>query len=417
MTTPDTPLRPVTPLKHAAFRDSRLAPLLREAAATDLTSVTVPAPPVSTTAARLRRAQVVTVIVLLILGAVAAIQQFDLNAQLGATPQLSGQYDRLAVVEAQLIEARSQASLRAVGVAGADPTAALNAATAGLVAAAAARPADQDALASVSQATLAYAALLQAPATAAELTQADQLLSGTLQPTLQQLRSALSTQSSQRSWSYSPLLLWLAVAVAAVGLVLASVEVARRTHRRLNVGLVLAMVAALVCVWLGLAGVARADDADQANRTDTFGQVVALANARLALADLRHQLSSATLARSASAQTQAAITDRLKELSLGAGLPSPLASPVVAAYSGVDAAVAKGDWATVTTQLTKAAVAEKSFTTALTDSATTVITTGTGTTQGARTALMGQAIAALVFALAGAGAGYWGISRRLQDYR
>lgn len=407
---------PVT-LKHPASRDSRLAPLLREGAAADLTSTTVPTPPVSTTAPRLRRAQVVTVVVLLILGAVAAIQQFDLHAQLGATPQLAGQYDRLAGVEAHLIEARNQAALRTLGVAGADPTAALNEATAGLVAAAAARPADQDALASVSQATLAYAALLQAPATAAELTKADQLLTGTLQPTLQLLRSALETQTSQRSWSYNPLLLWLAVVVAGVGLLAASVEVAQRTHRTVNIGLFLAIVAALIAAWLGLAGVARAGDADQANRTDTFDQVVTMAGSRLALADLRRQLTGAVVAHSASAETQAAITDRLKVLSMGTGPHRPSAAAVVSAYSGVDAAVAKGDWAKVTTQLTKAAVAETSFTAALTDSTTTVITTGTDTTQAALNALMGQAIAALVFALAGAGAGYWGISRRLRDYR
>jgi hypothetical protein len=337
--------------------------------------------------------------------------------RLGATPQLAGHYDRLAGIEAQLIEARNQAALRTLGVAGADPTTALNQATAGLVAAAAARPADQDALATVSQATLAYAALLQAPASAAELTQADHMLSDTLQPTLQQLRSALSTQTSQRSWSYNPLLLWLAVLVTAVGLVLATIEVAQRTHRTVNIGLMLAVVAALVAAWLGLAGIARAGDAEQASRTDTFDQVVALANGRLALADMRHQLSSAVVARSASADTQAAITARLKELSLSADLPRSSTTAVVTAYTGVDAAVAKGDWTKVTTQLTKAAPAEKVFTADLTESTNSAISTGTDTTQTALNALMGQAIAALVFALAGAGAGYWGISRRLRDYR
>jgi hypothetical protein len=394
-----------------------LAALLREAGATDLTSTTVPAPPVSTTAPRLRRAQVITVIVLLILGAVAAIQQFDLHAQLGSTPQLAGQYDRLAGVEAHLIEARNQAALRALGVAGADPTAALNKATAGLVDAAAARPSDEEALASVGQATVAYAALLQAPASAAQLTQADQLLSGTLQPTLQQLRSALQTQTGQRAWSYNPLLLWLAVVVAGIGLLLASVEVARRTRRTVNIGLLLAVIAALVSAWLGLAGVARAGDAEQANRAGTFDQVVALSNGRLALADLRHQLTSAAVTRSASAEAQAAIADRLKELSSGPGLPPDSSSALADAYSGVDVAVAKGDWAKVTTQLTKAAPAEKAFTADLGEATNTAVTAGTDTTQTALTALMGQAIAALVFALGGAGAGYWGISRRLRDYR
>ena len=57
MTTP-------APLKNPAFRDPRLAPLLREAAARVLTSTTVPSPQPSNTWARLRRAQVVTMVVL-----------------------------------------------------------------------------------------------------------------------------------------------------------------------------------------------------------------------------------------------------------------------------------------------------------------------------------------------------------------
>jgi hypothetical protein len=409
MTTP-------APLKIPAVRDSRLAPLLRAAAAADLTSTTVPTPAPSLTPTRLRRAQVVTVIVLLLLGAVAAVQQLDLRAQLGAAPQLAGQYDRLATVEAQLIEARNLASLHLLGVAGADPVTALNQATAGLVAAAAQRPGDQQTLAAVGQATLTYAALLQNPS-AAQLAKADQLLTSTLQPTLQQLRNDLQTQAGQRSWSYSPLVLWLAVLVAAVGLALVSIELAQRTRRTFNLGLVLAVVAGLVCGWLGLAGLFRADAADQANRTATFDQVVSLADGRLALADLRRQLTGAALAHSASAQTRTTISARLRDLRATPRVLSSTTSDVVDSYLAAERAVEKADWAAVTRGVAKAAETDDAFITELSQSTASTIADGVDTTRAALNALLGQAIAALVFALIGAGLGYWGISRRLREYR
>ncbi|PKQ32812.1 MAG: hypothetical protein CVT62_01815 [Actinobacteria bacterium HGW-Actinobacteria-2] len=406
----------LTPLKNAAFRDPRLAPLLREAAARDLTSTTVPSPKPSTTPARLRRAQVVTMVVLLLLGAVAAVQQFDLRAQLGATPQLAGQYDRLATIEADLIEARNLASLQALGVAGVDPTTALNDASAQLVTAAAQRPTDQDGLATVSQATLTYAGLLQTPS-AARLAKADELLTGTIQPTLQKLRAALQTETGQRSWSFSPVLLWLTVVAAAVGLLVVSVELAQRTRRTFNLGLVLAVVAAVTSAWLGLAGLNQADAADQANRTGTFDQVVTLTNGRLTLADLRRQLTGAALAHNASAEARAAITARLNDLSANTELPYPSRSTVIDAYTAALGAVEKGDWATVTNDVAKAAEADNIFTSKLSQTTASTITAGVNTTQAALNALLGQAIAALAFALAGAGVGYWGISRRLREYR
>ncbi|HSK32924.1 MAG TPA: hypothetical protein VK903_05525, partial [Propionicimonas sp.] len=76
-----------------------------------------------------------------------------------------------------------------------------------------------------------------------------------------------------------------------------------------------------------------------------------------------------------------------------------------------------GDWAKLTSAVTQAADSDKVFLLKLGESSASAIATGTDTTQGALNALLGQAILALIFALLGAGAGYWGISRRLREYR
>jgi hypothetical protein len=398
---------------------SRLAPLLEIASAPDLDQTVLPALPPSTTAPRLRRVQALVVIALLALGAISALQLFDLRSQLASAPQLAAQYDRLAMIETDLSEAGNLASLRSAGAKPAQVTARLNSAAAGLVTAAAQRPGDQEALASLGAATTRYGALLLAsPLSAQDITAADQILTTELLPKLATLRANLQTEAAQRSWSSNAVVLWAGTLLALGALVLGLIELARLSHRYLNVGVAVGLLAAIGVAITGLSGVDQATAADATSRETKFATVVAVSESRLNLVELRQHLSRSALAKAATAETSAAETALLGRLQASAELPKAT-SALLTRYRVVQAAFAKGAFAEATAALVakETTTVDEAFAKAAAASTKSAITTATKSSSDAVTSLLIEAILVLVFTGLGATSAYLGVSLRLKEYR
>jgi len=399
---------------------SRLMPLLNMAAAPNLTETTLPALQPSTTVSRLRRVQALVVIAVLVLGAISALQLFDLRAQLASAPQLSAQYDRLATIETDLTEAGNLASLRSAGATSAEVTARLNSAATGLVAAAAQRPSDQGTLGELSAATTRYgAALLASPSSTQQVAQADKILTTELLPKLAALRASLQTEATQRSWSYNSIVLWAAALLAIGALILGLVELARLSHRYLNIGVAVALVAAIVIAITGLAGVGQAGAADTTSRTTKFKTVVGVADGRLALAEYRRSATRAALAKTISAEALKAQAALLGRLQNNAELPKAQARILLTQYQLVQAAIAKASYAEATAALMvkETIAADAAFATAAAKSTQAAITAATQKSSDAVTTLLVEAGFVLVFTLLGAAVAYLGVSVRLKEYR
>ena len=399
---------------------SRLMPLLNMAAAPNLTETSLPALQPSTTVSRLRRVQALVVIAVLVLGAISALQLFDLRAQLASAPQLSAQYDRLATIEADLTEAGNLASLRSVGATSAEVTTRLNSAAAGLVAAAAQRPSDQGTLGELTAATTRYgAALLASPSSTQQVAQADKILTTELLPKLAALRASLQTEATQRSWSYNSIVLWAAALLAIGALGLGLVELARLSHRYLNIGVAVALVAAIVIAITGLAGVDQASAADTTSRTTKFKTVVGVADGRLALAEYRRSATRAALAKTISAEALKAQAALLGRLQNNPELPKAQAKTLLTQYQLVQAAFTRAAFteATAALMVKETIAADAAFATAAAKSTEAAISAATKKSSDAVTTLLVEAGFVLVFTLLGAAVAYLGVSTRLKEYR
>ena len=125
-----------------------------------------------------------------------------------------------------------------------------------VVAAAAAAPARAEVLGSINSDLLQYGQLLSAGA----FDRAEELRSSSLQPALDGL-GAQSADGGQAVWWTSPYLSLGLGLVVLVGLGWLSYQVAQRSHRILNTGLVAAIVATVA-----IAGLAAAGNPDQRHR-------------------------------------------------------------------------------------------------------------------------------------------------------
>lgn len=395
----------------------RLNAALRAAAATSLTETSLPPLPPSTTVRRLRRAQVLVVAAVLILGVVSAWQLIDLRSQLAGASQLAAQSQRLAQVEADVIEAGNLARSAALGRSDVSATAAINDASSALVAAAADRPADRSALADLGAATARYGATLATGA--GGLSAADTTLDKELLPALEELRSQLANTATQQPWNPGGLVLWAAVVLAMAAVVVASIDLARLSHRFVNVGVALSAVAVVMIGVIGSAGLAQAAAADQSARVDAFTNVATLGDARVSLAELRRAQLTAALAKSVTPGELSNQKKSLAALRSPAQLPTTVTAAVTKQYEAVSANLSAGDWAGARRTL----IAD---TTAKNDTAVIAVIDKAGlrlitaaTSRSGDTALIiaGEAATVGLLALFGAVLGYWGVANRLKEYR
>lgn len=398
-------------------------PLIQQASAPRLTENTVPVPPPSQGRRKLRQLQTAAVSAMLALGLISAIQLFDLRAQLASAPNITAQYAHLATVQTNLVEAGNFAALRSLGDSSADIEGRLDQASAELVQAAAQRPADREILAQIGSVASNYGALLVRAQSSTNpvqaLAKADAVLDNQILPKLESLRAALKSESTQRSWSFNSLVL-LAAAVAAAGvLIWSSVQLARRTHRLVNPGLVVALIITAVLGAISASAISEAYSADAASRGTKFKQVSALADGELVLGELRRSQTRTTLTRALPTNPVKEQKALLTKLSSNATLPTVETKAAVSAHRAVTTAVSKSSWSEATKLLTAAetTATADSFAMTVQTLAAKAITASAQRPTEAANSLVAEAIFLPLLALGGAGLAFWGVSLRLREYR
>ncbi len=396
--------------------NTRLAAVWKTAAATSLVETSLPPRSPSTTAQRLRRAQVVVVSALLVLGIAATWLLLDLRAQLSAAPQLATQYQRLSAVEADLIEAGNRARLKTLGDSSADVNAALNSAMSGLVGAAADRPADRAALVEIGADTARYGVALASGSAA--LAEADNLLTQTLIPQIDALRSELRAGTTTPSWSVHALVLSVVALLALTAIIVASVDLARLSRRFLNIGVALAAIAVMVVASVGLSAVVEATTANGAARVTGFAEVAGLSDGQIALAQLRHSQTVAITTKSADGSTLKSQLAQVVGLQ-NCGVATSTVSAVQKQYQTINAALEKSNWATATQALTSAATMKNDNTllAAVATESTASLASSDAQSSTALTTVTRSAAVTAVLSVAGAIVAYWGVARRLKEYR
>ncbi len=311
-----------------------------------------------------------------------------------------------------------------------------------VVAAAAANPADAGVLTSVNDELATYKGLVeralannrqQLPVGAAYLRQAGDLLRGTIVPQLDQVSAANRQRVTDAYGSANAATGRLVAAgvVVLLGLVVVQLWLARRTHRVLNPMLAAGTVGVLVALVVGavaLSGTARrATDVG----STSYAATVALAQARTAAFDAKSQESLGLINRGNSGPN---------EKLLGADLANATGALATARSAGATGASAdrltawatahkavrtlddKGNWvaardaATETRAGTSNAVFGPFDTTSAADLAAQAKAVDDGLST-SRTLLLVLGWITLVLGLVAAGAAWFGVSQRLEEYR
>jgi hypothetical protein len=207
-------------------------------------------PAVSATPRALRRYQLISSMVLLVLGLLAVVQLAQLRTELGAAPAAGAQHVRLGEVAAAVSAAgNSAAADAAAGTTSERSSQSLAQAAQVLIAAASTDAGRADQLGSLNAAVLQYGQLLAA----GQFDQAEQLRGQSIQPTLDSLGADVSAESDAAWWT-SP---WLAIGLGALALgalIWVSYRVALRSHRVLNAGLLAAAVGVIAIAGLAAGG-------------------------------------------------------------------------------------------------------------------------------------------------------------------
>ena len=391
-----------------------------------------PVPQRSRTPRLLQRLQLAVALVLLVGGALTAWMITDLRADLATAPVLAEQYARLGQVRHNLNSAADLAARSVLAGEKADgekaraASAALGTAAGTLVDAAQARPEDAAALKALSTDMLGYAQLLGSAAGAPRaqalplLTQADARLA-TLLDGVAGVQSGLAEQAAARPLSQNnALVLWPAILLLGV-VVWVSWQVARRSHRVLNLGLAGAALAVVLVASVGLNAQNTAASASQVSRATQFTHVATLATAVDELDHAQRVLTTATLEQAWSDTASGEYQDAFTAASRAA------ATEKLPSLKGFDTAakdlvglLEKRDWAGAAKVLTAGqgldAVASDVRAKAA-DKTGTALATATAEPEAARTTLLIELVLVVVLALAGAALGALGLARRLQEYR
>ncbi len=392
-------------------------------------------PPPSRTPQLLRRLQVATALVLLVLGGVGTLLITQLRSDLDSAPEVAAQSARLGEVQTRLLGA---ATLAAEGVLKGNGATTAQATDAGtrvgeavglLVEAATARPQDTAALSKLSREVTAFGVALRAAdgrdtATARSLLEAaDKQLDGQVLPDLAILQEALATEASAQALGWAFVMPALGLAAAGF-LIWVSWVVAQRSRRALNLGLVGALVAVLVIGWVTLAAQQATGVAAGQSRGAQFARVTSLNEGSTQIDRARRVQAEALLARSWSDAQAKAVDAAIDAAAIAADTTS--ARSQLATYRTAARALAgqlaKADWAAAG----KLALSTDKSGVAAT-SAAFQKTVAAGRTQAANAAaeaaaevsggLPWQLAAVILAALVGAGLAVAGLAQRLVEYR
>ena len=379
-------------------------------------SIPVVQPPASHTPRTLRRYQLIAAVAVLILGLLAVIQLTQLRTALSAAPALGVQHVRLGEVSAALSAAGNSAAADALAGSRTLQSAPLIAEAAGLlVAVAAAEPSEAAAISAINADLVRYGQLLAT----GEFEKAAALADDSIQPALDQVSQRLSAQAIPDLWWTSPLAAIGVGVLVLAALAWISYRVAQRSHRVVNVGLAVAMLAVVAISGLAAAGTPVSAGAQQGGRSvvDASAQ---LTGAQLqADAATRALLDSARLKKWDKTAQEAFATADQQAADGFSDKTADLYAKLQGARKPVTTALAAGDWARATTLLTRDAGLAGAAT-ALTEDITdrrAALGSSTTTDSAAEALLLLFQAGTAVLALAGAFLAVRGLQTRIEEYR
>lgn len=378
----------------------------------------------------------------LLVGLVGALTFSFLAYTLHRAEQDTAQLIRVQKIQTDLLSADAAAS-NAFLVGGLEPAAqragydtAITDASQLIAEAARAQPADAAALAALNTEVLDYTAAIERarannrqglPVGAQYLKLASaELRSGAL-PVLDELVAANTSRAGAGmhvGWGY----LFPVVALLALSaFTLAQVRLARRFHRRINPGLLIASVVLAVALLAGLAGLVRLSGRVGDVRTGSFAEVNAAATARTEAYDAKANESLTLIARGSGSAFDQAWTSSAatvaQQLTL---LDEPGLTTDWSAYTKVHTAIRAlddgGDWDGAVARATGTAAnsANLQFTTFDGSLAGALESANTGTSSALAGQVPGLVVAAVLSLLAGLAAallGRRGVAVRLREYR
>jgi len=371
-------------------------------------------PATSDTPRRLRRYQLVTAVAVLLLGLIGVVQLSQLRAEVSAAPGLGVQQVRLGEVSGAISAAGNQAAFDALAGSPSDQSAPLAQVAELVVKAAAAAPDRAEALGSINSDLLQYGQLLSAGA----FDQAEELRTSSLQPALDGL-GAQSSEAGQTLWWTSPYLSLGLGLVVLIGLCWLSYQVAQRSHRVLNIGLMSAIVATVAIAGLAAAGTPVSGAAGLADNSvvQASGQ---LTRAQLAADSASRVLLDAVRLKRWDKSTQEAFS-KADKLAAGefTGEAADRYGELRSAQAPVVTALSAGNWAKAGSQLTKSetvANAKGDLTASIADQRASLSATATSDSANDSLLFLFE-VGAAVLGMAGAFLGVRGLQTRIEEYR
>lgn len=386
-------------------------------------------PEPSRSPARLRNSQLAATAAILLFALVAIGQLLQLRSDIAGGPQLAAQGVRVSQLQAELVRAGRIAAVTPIGGKDTAELDASLAAASALVVEAAAAGADPGKLATVNAALGSYGHTLRQAASGTDasqvpglLTEADRILTDSLQPALAELPSGVDQQAAGAGW-----LGWaLGGGGAAVLCVLAWAwfQSSRLSHRVINPGLAAAVIVVIGMIVLvvnaaGTASVRAGSDTLQRAAGLTRIQVGVETSAKLqAQAVVAKQFPAETAKAELAARTTATravndtTPDDVRRAASTADDNLKDSAELLAKSSWVPAAaVLLGmDGSSLPSNLTALAEASDN---AMAD----LLTEAQAAPAGAATSLIVVAVAVALLAAAAAVAVIWGIGTRLREYQ
>lgn len=383
---------------------------------------------------RLRRLQVSAVALLLVFGAlVVTALGVAFNSAQSARDTLT-QYNRLADAQVQALAVQQAANTWPLS-----PSSELRSSVetqlgdlATTLADAAALAEDRGRMVPLTGALVRYAMTLQdalnvdGTASAALLAKADEQLNSDILTPLDQAKQSIGDRlvvDLNTNW-----LLWvyLGAVVAAAGLGVVLVLLARSSHRYVNLGVAAGLVCALISVGVATGALGAASSTAAGFSSDTRATMDALATSQRQLSQARaDELLSiglrgagGTYANRWKTEYDAART-ALGEVPKSTSALAALSS-YNAAHNQVTAALGKSQWDQASSLAVGNGAAGKAFTTAdraIADLAGTVRDPVTSAVTSVTTTIAGAIAGVILLTVAGAALATWGVARRIEEYR
>lgn len=412
---------------------AKRAALVAAAAAADLSEITLPPVPVSRSPKLLRRYQLISVIVLLLLGVATITATVQLRNELAQGPGIVDQYARLGAAQTELLTAGNAAARNLLSPSSQDRarlTESLSTANQLVLQAGAERPQDADQLATLSSALLEYDRLLYssissdgAPARAA-LAKADAVLDSQVVPAIDAVRAQLSAEAEAGPWPGWTVIVVAATLIAIGVLIMVSVGTARISHRYLNRGVLGAVIASLLVAVLGWSAVSSATSSLDLDQSGELQDTISIASARAALnsvdrLQLRAVVNQTWSAQAKKAATQASQTAKATADRTGGPVAEAIGT-VVDTQAGVTSQLARGDWAGASRLLTTPSQQPRllaAFDSAADAATTATVQAASASLSGAAATMIWLAIGQGMLTLLGMVLAIWGLDRILREYR